>query len=260
MHKTYSYTTILKEALQYSTIRVPDTKELHKRFNLANALSHHCLFYFLDFTQNAYVEIGPGKDTFVGHTTEYLKDGGPFFWMEQSDKRDMRILNEKVIPQEIVLLQGLPQAELDNVICSTNYRTRTKSGEYITVLQRGSYLCDDTGRMLGIVGTIDNISPFKSDNKIVNVVEKISMDPDGHLKREVLQQQFYFPDEADSVLTTRELEILKWLCEGLNSRDIAERLFISINTVNNHRKNILHKTNANNMVEVLKYAIKNGIL
>jgi DNA-binding CsgD family transcriptional regulator len=260
MPNTYSYTTILKEALQYSAIRVPDPKELQKRFDLTNALSHHCLFYFLDFTQNAYVEIGPGKDTFVGHTTDYLKDAGPFFWMEQSDKRDMAILNEKVIPGEIALLQGLPQSELDNVVCSTNYRTRIKNGDYITVLQRGSYVCDDAGRMLGIVGTIENISPFKSDNKIVNVVEKISTDTDGRMKREVLQQQFYFPEEQDSVLTKREIEILRWICAGLNSRDIAERLFISVNTVNNHRKSILQKTNAKNMMEVLQYAIRNGII
>jgi DNA-binding CsgD family transcriptional regulator len=260
MHKTFSYTTVLNEALKYSAIRMPDPKELHKRFNLANALSHHCLFYFLDFTQNAYVEIGPGKDTFVGYTTEYLKDGGPFFWMEQSDKRDMRVLNERVIPGEMALLQGLPQSELDNVVCSTNYRTRIKNGDYITVLQRSSYLCDEAGRMLGVVGTIDNISPFKSDNKIINVVEKISGDADGHMKRELLQQQFYFPEEKDSLLTKREIEILKWICAGLNSRDIAERLFISVNTVNNHRKSILQKTNAKNMMEVLQYTISNGII
>ncbi|HTM66937.1 MAG TPA: LuxR C-terminal-related transcriptional regulator, partial [Flavipsychrobacter sp.] len=236
-------------------------------FQIFGGITYKCVFTrpnlyvsILDFTQNAYVEIGPGKDTFVGYTTEYLKDGGPFFWMEQSDKRDMRILNEKVIPGEIALLQGLQQSELDNVVCSTNYRTRTRSGDYITVLQRGSYLCDEAGRLLGIVGTIENISPFKSDNKIINVVEKISADADGHLKREVLQQQFYFPEEKDSLLTKREIEILRWICAGLNSREIAERLFISVNTVNNHRKSILQKTNAKNMMEVLQYTISNGII
>jgi DNA-binding CsgD family transcriptional regulator len=259
MHKTRSFVNILREAQDYTAIPLPDEKDIHKRFNLAT-MSHHALFYLLDFTQNAYLEIGPGKDTFVGHTTEYLKDGGPFFWMEQSDERDMRVLNERVIPSEIALLQGLQQSELDNVVCSTNYRTRTKSGDYITVLQRGSYLCDDAGRILGIVGTIENISPFKSDDKIINVVEKISTDADGHMKREVLQQQFYFPEEKDSVLTKREMEILKCICAGLNSRDIAERLFISVNTVNNHRKSILQKTNAKNMMEVLQYAIRNGII
>jgi DNA-binding CsgD family transcriptional regulator len=260
MHKTRSFVNVLQEAQQYTAIPLPDEQELHRRFNLASTMSHHTLFYLLDFTQNAYLEVGPGKESFLGLTTDYLKDAGPFFWMDQSNQLDQRVLNEKVIPAEISLLQGLPQSELDNVVCSTNYRTRTKSGEYITVLQRGSYLSDDSGRLLGIVGTIDNISPFKSDNKIINVVEKISADADGHMKREVLQQQFYFPEEKGGMLTKRELEILKWICAGLNSRDIAERLFISVNTVNNHRKSILQKTNAKNMMEVLQYTISNGIL
>lgn len=61
-------------------------------------------------------------------------------------------------------------------------------------------------------------------------------------------------------LTKREMEILKLICEGLSSKDISEKLFISINTVETHRKRILLKLNVKNSVGVVKYAIENHII
>ena len=61
-------------------------------------------------------------------------------------------------------------------------------------------------------------------------------------------------------LTRRELEIMKLICDGLSSKDISEKLFISINTVETHRKRILLKLNVKNSVGVVKYAMENHIL
>lgn len=61
-------------------------------------------------------------------------------------------------------------------------------------------------------------------------------------------------------LTKREMEILKLICDGLSSKDISEKLFISINTVETHRKRILLKLNVKNSVGVVKYAIENHII
>lgn len=70
------------------------------------------------------------------------------------------------------------------------------------------------------------------------------------------KQRFHMQDP----LTKRELEILKLICDGLSSKDISERLFISINTVETHRKRILLKLNVKNSVGVVKYAIENHII
>ncbi|KPH12789.1 response regulator transcription factor [Chryseobacterium sp. ERMR1:04] len=61
-------------------------------------------------------------------------------------------------------------------------------------------------------------------------------------------------------LTRRETEILKLICNGLSSKDICEKLFISINTVETHRKRILLKLNAKNSVGVVKYALENHMI
>ena len=60
-------------------------------------------------------------------------------------------------------------------------------------------------------------------------------------------------------LTTREKEILQLLAEGYASRDIAERLFLSLNTVRVHKKNIMQKLDVHSQVDLVRYAIKEGI-
>jgi DNA-binding NarL/FixJ family response regulator len=58
------------------------------------------------------------------------------------------------------------------------------------------------------------------------------------------------------VLTLRELEIVKLLAQELSSSQIADRLFISVGTVENHRHNILQKLGVKNTIGIIKYAIK----
>lgn len=57
-------------------------------------------------------------------------------------------------------------------------------------------------------------------------------------------------------LTVREREVLKFLVEGMSSREIAEKLYISINTVQYHRKQLLHKTDSRNVAELIGKAYR----
>ena len=61
-------------------------------------------------------------------------------------------------------------------------------------------------------------------------------------------------------LTKRELEILKHVVEGFSNTEIADRLSITIRTVETHKTNILQKLNLRNSVELVKYAIRNELL
>ncbi len=61
-------------------------------------------------------------------------------------------------------------------------------------------------------------------------------------------------------LTTRELEVLKLICNELTAVEIAEKLFISTRTVDGHRQNLLDKTGARNTAGLVIYAIKHKLL
>jgi two-component system response regulator NreC len=61
-------------------------------------------------------------------------------------------------------------------------------------------------------------------------------------------------------LTERELEVLGYLAEGLTNDQIADRLVISKHTVARHRENLMRKLNLHNRSELVKYAIRKGLI
>lgn len=61
-------------------------------------------------------------------------------------------------------------------------------------------------------------------------------------------------------LSNRETEILELIAEGLSSRAMAERLFVSVETVRTHAKNIIRKLDANGRAEAVSIAYRIGIL
>lgn len=61
-------------------------------------------------------------------------------------------------------------------------------------------------------------------------------------------------------LSTRELEILLAVCQGLSNQEIADMLFISKRTVDKHRANILEKTGCKNTASLVVYAIKHSLV
>jgi DNA-binding NarL/FixJ family response regulator len=64
----------------------------------------------------------------------------------------------------------------------------------------------------------------------------------------------------DTLLTDREVEILRLIAEEYSNPEIAEKLFISVRTVDTHRRNILDKLGAKNTAGLVKYAIQKGLL
>ena len=66
--------------------------------------------------------------------------------------------------------------------------------------------------------------------------------------------------EAHSELTDREQEVLTYLAEGANNEEIATSLVISPKTVARHRENIMRKLNLHSRSELVRYAIRKGII
>ena len=67
-------------------------------------------------------------------------------------------------------------------------------------------------------------------------------------------------DRAKNQLTDREIELLYYMADGLSNKGIAEKLFISENTVKYHIRNILQKFGVQNRTEAVALAIRRGLL
>jgi len=61
-------------------------------------------------------------------------------------------------------------------------------------------------------------------------------------------------------LTSRERDVLTLIAEGLTTQEIADKLMISANTIQTHRHNIMEKLNLRNKSELIKYAIRKGLI
>jgi two-component system response regulator NreC len=62
-----------------------------------------------------------------------------------------------------------------------------------------------------------------------------------------------------TTLTSREREVLQLLAEGKRSQDIADTLYVSVKTVEAHRRNIMKKLNLDSVAQLTKYAIQEGL-
>jgi DNA-binding NarL/FixJ family response regulator len=67
-------------------------------------------------------------------------------------------------------------------------------------------------------------------------------------------------NEALAVLTKREKEILKLIAEGLTNQEVATLLFLNVNTVDTHRKNMLTKFGAKNTAALIMIAVSNHLI
>lgn len=62
------------------------------------------------------------------------------------------------------------------------------------------------------------------------------------------------------MLSEREIEVLKLIAQELNTGEIAEALFVSVNTVETHRKNLMKKLGAKNAIGLIKFALRFGLI
>lgn len=66
--------------------------------------------------------------------------------------------------------------------------------------------------------------------------------------------------QAEVQITNREKEVLEFLCKGLSTAEIADKLFLSVSTIEKHRAELLVKTNSPNSTALAVYAIKNNLV
>jgi DNA-binding NarL/FixJ family response regulator len=67
-------------------------------------------------------------------------------------------------------------------------------------------------------------------------------------------------EKTNTDLSAREEEVLKGFADGLTYKEIASKLTISVRTVEKHKENIMEKLGQNTLADLIKYAIKNGII
>jgi two-component system response regulator NreC len=78
----------------------------------------------------------------------------------------------------------------------------------------------------------------------------------GDYRKFLLQEN----ESPDVLLTEREREVLQLIAEGKNTKQIASDLSVSVKTIETHRQNLMHKLDIYSVQDLVKYAIKHGVI
>ncbi len=151
------------------------------------------------------------------------------------------------------LAQNLYNSKEGHALTSTNLTIRNPSNKYNSLLFQIFLFYSST--------PIETVYSF---NVYTNVDGYKKLKKHYHYYSGKDLSHFKYPDEEllsiGNIFTKREFEIIKLIELGLNSEQIAERLFVSLFTVNAHRANILKKKNKTAMSEVIHDLKEQGIL
>lgn len=123
--------------------------------------------------------------------------------------------------------------------------------QYVNVISRHQVIQKDKNGKAWIIMGVMDLAPDQTP------ADRIKRTVINRKTGEILQPVVLL---AEQQLTKREKEILTLIRQGFLSKEIAYKLNLSIYTVNNHRKNILAKLNAGNVIEAINKAESSGLL
>src|SRR5206468_1749874 len=143
------------------------------------------------------------------------------------------------------IVREAPEME---VLILTVFESEEVIREVLRAGARGYVLKSDAGRLLlTAIEAVSEHKPFFTSR----VSELVLAGFLGDVPRN---------DQAGAPLTPREREVLRLLAEGRTNKEVAQELGIGVKTVETHRMNLMNKLGLHSVVDLVRYAIRNGIV
>ncbi|SFC32193.1 PAS fold-containing protein [Flexibacter flexilis DSM 6793] len=183
--------------------------------------------------------------------------------LKDSQNIDYQFFESKIHPEDNLKLgqNGISFLKIFNAFTQEDklshkviheYRMLNADNQYIRLVEQYQILeLDKTGQIWLMMSVID-ISPNQDENSPARS-QFLNFKTGDFIPFEETQK-------PTLELTRREVEILKLVKQGLLSKHIADKLSISIHTVNTHRQRLLEKLGANNSFEAVEFAGKFGLI
>ena len=144
-------------------------------------------------------------------------------------------------------LKGLGPDQIFKYKMSYDYRVKTMRGNYIRILQQSVTIqSDEHGAVIRVLGVHTDITHLKREG--VPTLSYIGLE--GAPSYYDVASGRISPDPKVELLTRREREVIQLLVKGKTSKEIGAALFITKQTVDGHRKNILRKMNCRSTIEL----------
>jgi len=216
-----------------------------------------CIFGIIDYSTSLYIFLSDNvvyldleKDKAIELGMSYL--GSAFH------PQEIPVIIEKILPAALGFICSPNDAgHLKNAKATFTSRLRLQTGEYKWFIHQMTPLHNDEKNIpLLILKSMFEIQGIKSGNHLDLV---LSCKNKAGIYSSIKEMRFPVPS-GNALLSAREIEILQLISAGKASKEIAHDLKISINTVNNHRKNILRKQRSASMAAAIFNAAGDGQL
>ena len=208
-----------------------------------------------DLYQRRYVFLTPSFKFLLGYRREEAMAEGPEFFYRRMHPDDLPVVLDTVT-RTLRFLYGLTPGERQDYKLGFDFRVRRSDDRLIRLLQQVVVLEQDARGNIWLVLAVNDLVPGGSPEA-----------PVGRSLRNMRngKEYLFVPEDEGTAgprpgLSKREIEVLGLVAVGMASRQIADRLYISVATVNNHRQRILSKMRARNSSEAVRYASRLGIL
>lgn len=237
---------------QFIDKQIPDLEEIISNLKGITELGPvlNSCFFILDYRTEELLFQSSNYEEITGYNPIEISHSNFLNLFHPTDKK---IITEIVYSEGSKAGKKIPLFFLKKMKVSFNFRFLQKDGSYKKLkMQFKTLLYDENKQPLVIMGT--NLIYENPSNDIVSEVSYR-----GPFGKNIIVYKKIFPvnDLESSILTPKELEIVKLVSEGLSSKEIANKTGKSIETVNTQRKNIISKTGTQSMTDVVVLAIKN---
>lgn len=218
-----------------------------------------CMLFLIDYQHHQYVYISPNAIDVLGYSAERMLKEGPLAFMEKFHPSEKTIFQDKLYPDLLKMLGSLKGKPLSAIKFSFNFRIRQADGQYQMMTQQSGILeVDEKKAPIRVMGTISKAPKQAYQGEIFLRVYEL----DPTLGWSVVRESLYSTGESKKSknLTETEIKILEFVFQGKTSKQVASDMNLSTETVNRHRKNVLKKLKASNIVDAINIARERGIL
>lgn len=227
-----------------------DLLNQYQQIAISYTITENAIAVLSDMKANrSYIYYGGIAKT-LGLTSEMLSQTVQSIWEEAIFSRihpdDLRKKHLQELHFFHFLKKCSPEQRKDYCLINP-LRMKDETGTYHKVIHRMIYIASTSSGSIWLALCLYNISDTtETGSKIINTLNGISI--------KCTEQN------CTHLLSEREKEILSLIGQGQMSKDIADSLCISLNTVNRHRQNILQKLQVSNSVQAYQTAKELGLL
>jgi DNA-binding CsgD family transcriptional regulator len=210
--------------------------------------------YIVDYRTNEYLYVADSCKKVLGFDKQDFYDEGRKLSVSRIHPEDLKIYSSEIFKEFIKKSNSISKEDLPFCRFSLSLRYQRKDGVYIKGLQQFVILeTTDEGFPVIALGIMSDITAFVHSDKVVFSILKCK---DGETTTLFTSENKM---RTIGTISIREQEVLVGLLNGLTSKALSEKLFLSLHTINAHRRNLLRKTNSKNTFELIEFAIQHGI-